>query len=71
VTIHLSIILFLPLAAGVLSLFAPARIGKWVVFAATMGVFAYAVALIVDFDRGAELQYVTDDGWISELGIRY
>jgi len=71
VTIHLSIILFLPLAAGVLSLFAPARIGKWVVFAATMGVFAYAVALIVDFDRGAGLQYVTDDGWISELGIRY
>ena len=32
----------------------------------------YAIALIADFDRGgAGLQYVTDDKWISELGIRY
>ena len=32
----------------------------------------YAIALIADFDRGAAgLQYVTDDNWISELGIRY
>ena len=28
--------------------------------------------LAFDFDRGADgLQYVTDDAWISELGIRW
>ena len=37
-----------------------------------MAVLGYAIALIADFDRGADgLQYVTDDDWISELGIRY
>src|SRR5688500_2834355 len=33
---------------------------------------AYAVLLTIDFDQGAAgLQYVTDDAWISELGIRW
>ena len=33
---------------------------------------AYAVMLIVDFDTAARgLQYVTDDEWIPDLGIRY
>ena len=37
-----------------------------------MAVLGYAIALIADFERGgAALQYVTDDNWISELGIRY
>jgi NADH-quinone oxidoreductase subunit M len=72
VTIHLSIVLFLPLAAAVVAAFLPARTGRWLVVAATVGVLAYAIVLIADFERGgAALQYVTDDNWISELGIRY
>ncbi len=71
-TIHLSIVLFLPLAAGFVAAFLPARLGRWLVVAATVGVLGYAIALIADFDRGVTgLQYVTDDNWISELGIRY
>ena len=32
----------------------------------------YAVLLLVDFDTSATgLQYVTDDAWIDELGVRY
>ena len=32
----------------------------------------YAVIMLVDFDTAAGgLQYVTDDAWIPELGIRY
>ena len=27
--------------------------------------------MLVDFDAGAGLQYVTDDKWIPALGIRY
>jgi len=71
-TIHLSIVLFLPLAAALVAAFLPARIGRWVVVAGSVAVLGYAIALIFDFDRGAAgLQYVTDDEWISELGVRY
>ena len=42
---------------------------------AVVGAFVplgYAVILLADFDTGATgLQYVTDDAWIDELGIRY
>ena len=71
-TIHLSIVVFLPLAAGLIGAFLPERRSRWLVFAATVAVLGYAVALIADFDRDAAgLQYATDDNWISELGIRY
>jgi NADH-quinone oxidoreductase subunit M len=71
VTIHLSIVLFLPLVAGLLNAFLPARIGRWVAFAGSVAVLAYVVAMLFDFERGAGLQWVTDDEWISELGISY
>jgi NADH-quinone oxidoreductase subunit M len=72
VTIHLSIVVFLPLATALIAVFLPPRIGRWLVVAGSVAVLGYALALIADFDRGAAgLQYVTDDNWISELGIRY
>jgi NADH-quinone oxidoreductase subunit M len=72
VTIHLSIVLFLPLATGLIGAFLPARQARWAVLAGTAAVLAYAIVLLIDFDGGrAGLQYVTDDEWISELGIRY
>jgi NADH-quinone oxidoreductase subunit M len=71
-TIHLSIVIFLPLAAAVLGAFLPARIGRWIVVAATVGVLGYAIAMILDFDSGSGgLSYVTDQAWIPELGVRY
>jgi NADH-quinone oxidoreductase subunit M len=72
-TIHLSIVLFMPLAAGLLgALLLPQRAMRWLVFAATLGVLAYVVAILADFDSGTGgLQYVTDDRWIQELGVRY
>jgi len=72
VTIHLSIVVFLPLAAALVAAFLPPRTGRWLVVAASVAVLGYAIAMIADFDRDAAgLQYVTDDNWISELGIRY
>src|SRR5680860_763703 len=71
-TIHLSIVVFMPLAAGLVAAFLPPRTGRWLVVAASAGVLAYAIAMLVDFDPDAGgLRYVTDDSWISELGIRY
>ena len=71
-TIHLSIVIFMPLAAGLTGAFLPRRHGRWVVLAATVGVLAYAIAMIADFpSQSGDMKYVTDDEWISELGVRY
>ena len=40
--------------------------------AGTLVTLVYAVLLLFDFDTGAAgLQYVTDDAWIPDLGVRY
>jgi NADH-quinone oxidoreductase subunit M len=71
-TIHLSVVVFLPLAAGLIAAFLPARSGRWLVVAASIAVLAFAIAMIVDFERESDaLQYVTDRSWIPELGVRY
>jgi NADH-quinone oxidoreductase subunit M len=71
-TIHLSIVIFLPLAAGLLAACLPAGSGRWLVLAATIAVLGLTIAMIADFPRSSgALHYVTDDDWISELGIRY
>jgi NADH-quinone oxidoreductase subunit M len=71
-TIHLSIVIFLPVVAALIGALLPERLGRWVAVAGSVGVLGYAVAMIADFDGAAAgMRYVTDDGWIAELGIRY
>ena len=71
-SVHLSILVFLPLAAGVLMAVLPRRAAGPVALGASVLAFAYALVAALDFDAGAAgLQYVTDENWISELGIRY
>jgi NADH-quinone oxidoreductase subunit M len=72
VTIHLSILLFFPLAIGVLAALAPTGMAAATAVVGTLVPLIYAVIMVVDFDtaRGG-LQYVTDDRWIPDLGIRY
>src|SRR5918997_3281901 len=74
-TIHLSIVLFLPLATGLIGAFLPRRaagLSRWIVLAGTVAVLAYWIAMLADFPTGSgELQYVTNDKWIDELGISY
>jgi len=70
-TLDLSIVLFIPLAFGVIGLALPERAASKVALTGTLLVAAYAVLFIVDFDKGGGLQYVTDDMWIRELGIHY
>jgi NADH-quinone oxidoreductase subunit M len=71
-TIHLSIVVFLPLAAAVLAALLPAKAGRWLVLGAMVVVLGGAIAMIADYEPGtAGLKYVTDDNWISELGVRY
>lgn len=71
-TIHLSIILWLPAAVGVLCLFLPGRAARWFWLLGTLLVLAYSIVLLSDYDRAAGgLQYVTDTIWIPSLGIHY
>jgi NADH-quinone oxidoreductase subunit M len=71
-TIHLSVLLWLPLAAGVVGLFLPGRASRWAVLLGSLLTLAYAIAMLVDYDHAkAGLQFVTDDMWISQLGIHY
>jgi NADH-quinone oxidoreductase subunit M len=71
VTIHLSIVLFLPLFTGLLGAVLPRGLARWAALAGTVAVLAYVIAMLFDFESGGGLQYVTDDEWISELGVRY
>ncbi|HUR84429.1 MAG TPA: NADH-quinone oxidoreductase subunit M [Solirubrobacteraceae bacterium] len=71
-TLHLSIMLFIPLAFGLIGLLVPEREAAKVALLGTLLVAAYAVLYVADFDSASGgLQYVTDDSWIAELGIHY
>jgi NADH-quinone oxidoreductase subunit M len=71
-TLHLSIALWIPLLFGVLGLLAPPRFASKLALAGTVLVLGYAITYVVDFDSGSGgLQYLTDEMWISELGIHY
>jgi len=71
VTIHLTTVLFVPLITGLVGAFLPRDGTRWASLIGTLIVLAYVVAMLVDFDPGGGLQYVTNDEWIPELGIHY
>jgi NADH-quinone oxidoreductase subunit M len=71
VTIHLSIMLFWPLALAFVGTLAPRSMAPLTGLVATLVPLGYAVLLLIDFDASSGLQYVTDDAWIEELGIHY
>src|SRR5204863_3970574 len=70
-TVHLSIILFLPAAAGLLCMFLPRRAAGAVGVGGAVLALAYSIVMLARFKVPGGLQFVTDDNWISELGIRY
>jgi NADH-quinone oxidoreductase subunit M len=71
-TLDLSIMLFIPLAFGVIGLIVPERLASKVALVGTLLAAAYAVLYVADFDTAqGGLQYVTDETWIAELGISY
>ena len=68
----LSLLLWVPLAAGVLGLVLPRRVVGWVAFLGSLVALGLAVALVVDFDSGAAgLQHAVDEEWIPDLGVGY
>ncbi|HEU4657278.1 MAG TPA: NADH-quinone oxidoreductase subunit M [Capillimicrobium sp.] len=67
----LSILIWLPLAVGLVAAVLPRSIGPRVAALGTLVVLGLSIYLLVDFDGGGGMQYVTDETWISELGIHY
>jgi NADH-quinone oxidoreductase subunit M len=71
-TIHLSILIFWPLLMAVLGGLAPRVVAPLFALVGALVPLGYSVIMLVDFDTStAALQYVTDDRWIPDLGIRY
>jgi NADH-quinone oxidoreductase subunit M len=70
--LHLSILLWLPAAFGLLGLLVPSRTSRWVGVLGAALALALSIVLVLDFDAsGAPFQHVTDASWISALGVRY
>ncbi len=72
-TLHLSLLLWLPALAGTLGLLAPGRMtARVLALLGSAGALGFAISAVIDFDRDVGgLQYVTDETWIRTLGIHY
>lgn len=70
--LHLSILLWLPAAFGLLALLVPSRSARWVGLLGAVLALALSIVFVLDFDAsGAPFQHVTDTSWITALGVRY
>jgi NADH-quinone oxidoreductase subunit M len=70
--VTLTILVFLPLVAGLLQAFMPRPLGRWFAASAAVGVLGYSIALLTSYpSSGGGLKWVVDETWIQELGIHY
>jgi NADH-quinone oxidoreductase subunit M len=67
----LSILIWLPLAVGVLGALLGARLAPRVALLGSLAALGIAISFVVRFETGGGAQFVTDRSWISELGIGY
>src|SRR4051794_35245502 len=68
----LTILVFVPLATGLIQAFLPRPLNRWFAASAAVGVLVYSIALLANYPAsGGGLKWVTDHVWIKELGIHY
>ncbi len=71
-SIHLTILLLAPLAFALAGAVGPNRLTAPIALFGALVTLVIAVIMLFDFDASQPgLQYVTDDEWIPELGVRY
>lgn len=70
--VPLSIIIWAPLAFGLVGALAGARVGPRIALAGAVGTLGLAVYYLFAYDPGASgLHFQTDETWISALGVHY
>ena len=68
----LSILLWLPLAVGLLGFALPRRVVGPAAVLGSLGALGLAIAVVAGFDGGSSgLQYYVSESWIPGLGVRY
>jgi NADH-quinone oxidoreductase subunit M len=67
----IQILLWAPLAAGLLALFFPSRLSGWVAVLGPLATLVLAIAIVAQFDPSAGIQHTVDESWIPTLGVRY
>jgi NADH-quinone oxidoreductase subunit M len=68
----IQVLLWLPLAAGLVCFAVPRRAVPAVALLGTLGTLGLAIALVADFNTGvAGLQQAVNESWIPDLGVRY
>ncbi len=70
--VPLSILIWAPLAFGLVGALAGARVGPRIALAGAVGTLGLAVYYLFAYDPGASgLHFQTDETWISALGVHY
>jgi NADH-quinone oxidoreductase subunit M len=67
--VHLSIMIWLPAASALFGALLPGRSARAGAVAGALATLALSIAMLIQFEGGPD--FVTDDHWIAELGIRY
>ena len=68
----IQVLLWLPVAAGLLCFVVPRRAVPFVAVLGTLGTLALAIVVVAGFDAGTiGLQHTVDESWIPDLGVRY
>jgi NADH-quinone oxidoreductase subunit M len=67
----IQIMLWAPLAAGLLACAVPRAVSGWVALLGPLVALALAIDIVVRFDPSGGLQHIVDESWIPTLGVRY
>ena len=67
----IQILLWAPLAAGLLAMAAPRRAIGWVALAGPVVTLVLAIVVAARFDPSGGIQHTVDESWIPALGVRY
>jgi len=67
----IEILLWAPLAFGLIAALAPARLSGWTAAIGSLVSLVVAVIVVAGFDPSGGLQHTVDESWIPTLGVRY
>src|SRR3954452_13841273 len=67
----IQILLWAPLAAGLLACAVPRRACAWVALIGPLATLVLAIVVVARFDPSGGMQHTVDESWIPTLGVRY